>query len=428
MSDPQIRQKLFLYGSFFGFLILIIGLCVFIKSEAPVKEIVRQKHTIQSPREAVDPREVWVNRVEKSSRVTQGKLNEQQAENKLLKERLGLLEDIIHGHFKKNDASSLTTDSIEGRLNQSAPSHGAQPLPSNTGSVFPKQPENMSTSENSFFDKQTNSTKTQTSDTSFQNTTETPQPKWLELSLLDTDIRVSRHVDNYIPKGTYAKAVLLSGSVASTATNAQSNPLPIVLRLVDEGNLPRGWKSTVKDAVLIGSCYGDISSERVLCRLEGMSWVEADGNTVEREVEGWIIGEDGRPGLRGRVVDRSQDIAQQSLVAGILSGMAQLLQQNATRSVFPVTPFGQTNALDTKDILKGSVGAGASSALERLADFAIKRAESMSPVLIVNSGRVIDIVFRKGIHLRGENRDFKMIGHEGTQNPSSFYPPTSTRE
>ena len=44
----------------------------------------------------------------------------------------------------------------------------------------------------------------------------------------------------------------------------------------------------MRDNVLIAACYGDLSSERVQCRLESMSWVEKDGVTVEKKVEGWI--------------------------------------------------------------------------------------------------------------------------------------------
>src|SRR3569623_1291049 len=104
-----------------------------------------------------------------------------------------------------------------------------------------------------------------------------------------------------------------------------------------------------------------------------MSWVERDGKTVERTDEGWIIGEDGRPGRKGTVVDRASEVARESLVAGIVSGMSQFLKFDASSSVYPVTPFGQTNAMSKSKALQGAAGSGASNALEKLADFSIKR-------------------------------------------------------
>lgn len=72
----------------------------------------------------------------------------------------------------------------------------------------------------------------------------------------------------------------------------------------------------------------------------------------------------------------------------------------------PIT--GQQNALKAQDFLKAGVYAGTGNALEKLADFAIKRAESMSPVIVVASGRVIDVVFRKGFDLR-ENKEASKV-------------------
>lgn len=60
---------------------------------------------------------------------------------------------------------------------------------------------------------------------------------------------------------------------------------------------------------------------------------------------------------------------------------------------------------------------GTGNALEKLADFAIKRAESMSPVIVVASGRVIDVVFRKGFNLR-ENKEAAKVDR--------LLPPTTT--
>lgn len=207
------------------------------------------------------------------------------------------------------------------------------------------------------------------------------------------------NANDYVVAGTYAKAVLTSGVVASTSISAQGNPQPILMRLGDRGNLPRGWKSRLKDAVMIGSCYGDLSSERAMCRIHTLSFVESNGRTVEKQVEGWIIGEDGSPGLRGLVVDRAGKVVREAFVAGMLSGMSSFVKSQAQSSVFPVSPFGQTDALKTGDVLKSGAAQGASNALEKLADFSIKRAEAMSPVLVVHPGRVVDVVFKKGFDL-----------------------------
>lgn len=228
------------------------------------------------------------------------------------------------------------------------------------------------------------------------------------MHLSSSGVPSGHRAPHYVVAGSYARAVLTSGVVVSTATATQSNPQPIVLRLSSAGFLPRGWRSPLKDAVLVGSCHGDLSSERALCRLHTLSFVETDGRTVEREVEGWIMGEDGSPGLRGKVVDKAGAVARQAFLSGILSGMSSFLKFEAQSSVYPVTPFGQTKGLNSKDALRGSLGQGTSNALEKLADFSIKRAESMQPVIVVNPGRVVDVVFKKGFNLNQETQTMKL--------------------
>lgn len=232
-----------------------------------------------------------------------------------------------------------------------------------------------------------------------------------------------KNASMYIPAGTHSKAVIMSGVAASTSSAAQGNPQPMLMRLVDEGNLPRGFKSRVKDAVLTGACYGDISSERVLCRLEMMSWVEKDGSVAEKKVEGWVYGEDGRAGLRGEVVDRAGEVVRESFGAGILSAISNFIKFEATSSVYPASPFGVTNALSGKDVAQGAVASGAGNAFDKLADFSIKRAEQMQPVIMVSAGRVVDVVFKAGFDLSTESgAEMKVVGsNKNTENSNDSF-------
>ncbi|WP_395477340.1 TraB/VirB10 family protein [Rickettsia endosymbiont of Pantilius tunicatus] len=233
------------------------------------------------------------------------------------------------------------------------------------------------------------------------------------------DVELKKDFKDYITTGSFARGVLLTGVVVGTGTNNSASPEPIMIRLVDTAIFSKGYETEqIKEAILIGSCSGDISSERAKCRLETVSLLNRNGKIIEKPVEGWLIGEDGRPGIKGIVVDRSSDIARMAVLNGVLGGIAQFFQNQATNSIFPVSPItGQHNALKAHDSLKAGVYAGTGNALEKLADFAIKRAESMSPVIVVASGRVIDVVFRKGFDLR-ENKAVAKVDR--------LLPPTTT--
>ena len=96
---------------------------------------------------------------------------------------------------------------------------------------------------------------------------------------------------------------------------------------------------------------------------------------------GYVAGEDGRAGLRGIVVDRAGESMRNAAIGGFLSGMGNFLSQSHSPVTFsPANGLAQTNPMTNPDMLKFSAAKGASGALDKYADFYIKRAEQMQPV------------------------------------------------
>ncbi|SPR12914.1 conjugal transfer protein [Orientia tsutsugamushi] len=229
-----------------------------------------------------------------------------------------------------------------------------------------------------------------------------------------------KNVENYVTSGSSARAVLLIEVVVGTGTNSSSSPEPIVLQLLDTAILYNKYKTDqIKNAILIGSCNGEMSSERAKCRIETLSVVNNQGDIIEKKVEGWLIGEDGRSGIKGIVVDKSSNIAGMATLNGVFSSIAKFLQSKAIKpDMLPTLNLvagGQQQEFQIGDALQSGAYAGASNAFDKLADFAIKRADSMSPVIVVASGRVIDVVFKKGFDLL----EHKKKPHNLTYSPST---------
>jgi conjugal transfer pilus assembly protein TraB len=387
------------------------------KLNEPVKEDKKESVRLETPFEAVNPKDIWVNRVQKEAEDAKSEVKSMREETQMMGKKLENLENILlKGGLMvgKQEAKSSSTPSP-------SPSDTFMPLSPGDGDPLllpgktlqgkkfspPNLPAVMPSGGRAEGDGKGD-------DRLFEDK---PASRIFHMSLSGNAGTLLKNVDNYVPAGSYARAVLTSGVVASTALQSSSQPQPIVMRLVDDGHLPRGFGSAMRDNVLIAACYGDLSSERVQCRLESMSWVEKDGVTVEKKVDGWIVGEDGRPGLRGEVVDRSGEAVRDTMIAGMLSGLSGFLKQEATSSVYPVSPFGQTNALKGKQALSGAATSGASNAMDKLAEFSIKRAEQMQPVILVASGRVVDVVFQKGVDIRPELAAPSLTLIDQKQNP-----------
>ncbi|SPM45624.1 conjugal transfer protein [Orientia tsutsugamushi] len=233
-----------------------------------------------------------------------------------------------------------------------------------------------------------------------------------------------KNVENYVTSGSSARAVLLTGVVVGTGTNSSSSPEPIVLQLLDTAILYDKYKTDqIKKAILIGSCNGEMSSERAKCRIETLSVVNNQGDIIEKKVEGWLIGEDGRSGIKGIVVDKSSNIAGMAALNGVFSSIAKFLQSKAIKpDMLPTLNLvagGQQQEFQIGDALQSGAYAGASNAFDKLADFAIKRADSMSPVVLIASGRVIDVVFKKG---------FDLLEHKKKPHNSTYTPSTSNEK
>ncbi|MGI4851422.1 MAG: TraB/VirB10 family protein [Janthinobacterium lividum] len=355
---------------------------------------------ITTPLDAINPQDVWAGRIQKEAEEAKSEAKAVREENQLLAKKMEIMEKILQGSSAvgQGKLDSSGSQSFAPPLLEDAPFKDDLPK-MESQSLMPPVGDPLSSDRSHKNLAKTSISQNSEDDKLFGTSASS---KFLQLSLSDEDRHILKNIDNYVPAGSYARAVLTSGVVASTALETSSQPQPIVMRLVDEGHLPRGFKGTLNQNVLIGACYGDLSAERVMCRLETMAWVEQNGTTVEKKVEGWIIGEDGRPGMRGEVVDRSGDAVRDTMIAGMLSGLGQFLKSESTSSVYPVSPFGQTNALSGGRALSGAASTGASNALDKLAEFSIKRAEQMQPVILIASGRVVDVVFKTGVDIRPE--------------------------
>lgn len=223
-------------------------------------------------------------------------------------------------------------------------------------------------------------------------------------------------VDNTIPAGAFAKAVLLGGVDASVSIQASSDPRPALLRVIDLGTLPRKFRSDLKGCHALAACYGDISSERVYMRLEKLTCTERKtGEIVEVKVQGYVAGEDGRAGVRGTVVDRAGENMRNAMMGGFLGGVGEFLSQSRSAVTFsPIAGLAQTNPMGVGDMLKHGAGKGVGNALDKYADFYIKRSEQIQPVLQVSAGRQVDMVFTEGVSI-GDSVYRQAIGRSNDQ-------------
>jgi conjugal transfer pilus assembly protein TraB len=203
-------------------------------------------------------------------------------------------------------------------------------------------------------------------------------------------------IETFLPV-SFTRGTLLGGLDAPTGGQSQSNPHPVLIRLSDNSVLPNGYRAEYRECFVIAAGYGDISSERAYLRTENMSCVRDDGFTLEVRIQGSIYGEDGKVGMRGRLVTKQGQMLANALLAGVASGIGQGLATSSTTT--STSPLGTIASAAGADAYRAGVGTGVGHALDRLAQYYIKLAEQTFPVIEIDAGREIDVVITKGVRI-----------------------------
>ena len=212
----------------------------------------------------------------------------------------------------------------------------------------------------------------------------------------------------YLPAGSYVKAVVMSGVDASVGVNSQGDPRPVLFRVIGKAKSSvKGGKSQEVDltgCTVTGAASGDLSSERVFVRLLKMTCGRETESVTESDIEGYAAAL-GKAGIRGQVVSREGDFITKSFLAGITSGIGSGIAQRMSTPM--AIPSGlATQRSSAKDILGSGVGKGIESSGNRLSDYLIERAEQYQPVISIPAGLDVELVFHKGIYIdgRGEKK------------------------
>ena len=215
----------------------------------------------------------------------------------------------------------------------------------------------------------------------------------------------ARPLSWWLPAGAYAEAVVLAGVDASVGVSSQGDPRPVLLRLTGKARSAaaegKALEADVTGCTLTGAAYGDLSSEKVYVRLRTMTCAgPGPGTVIETRVSGFVAG-GGKAGVRGPVVSREGALVEKAFLAGLVSGAGETAA-NVLQA--PAGTAGAENAASLSDLGRAGLGAGAGSAGRKVADYLIRRAEQYQPVIQLQTGTRVTVVFIEGSRLDGQDK------------------------
>lgn len=192
-------------------------------------------------------------------------------------------------------------------------------------------------------------------------------------------------IESVIPVGSFFRVTLLSGIDAATGMKAQSQPQPVLLKINNISQLPNKFRQDVQQCHIIGEAFGSLSDERAYIRTSTLSCIKKDNGLINSKIEGWITGEDGTLGLRGKVVSKKGAFLARRIVASFLEGVSAAFSNSGKR----VDNYlgGTTTTIQPSDAFQVGVGQGASDAMKDLAESYKKMSEDITVVIEIASGR-----------------------------------------
>lgn len=214
--------------------------------------------------------------------------------------------------------------------------------------------------------------------------------------------RVATHTDEvYLPAGSILHGVLLTGVDAPTGMQSKRDPIPALMRVKAEAILPNRFHADVRECFVILGATGDLSTERALMRGETLSCVRNDGGVIESVLDAYALGDDGKAGIRGRLVSRNGSLVAKALFASFAEALSQVFRPVAIAG-FATSPGSTTQfqAPDTSDALRAAGYAGFGGAMQRVSEYLVKLADEIVPFIEVDAARPVETVLLKGVTLK----------------------------
>ena len=190
----------------------------------------------------------------------------------------------------------------------------------------------------------------------------------------------------------------MSGLDAPTTSEAKGNPVPALLRVKTPAVLPNSVKANLKGCFVIADGKGNLATERAELLLVSLSCLDRKGQSVvDQKIKGFVVDEDGKIGLRGRVVAKMGSMIARGMLAGFFGGAGDAIKAASTTT--SVSALGATQTVEPKEIAMTSVGAGLSSGFKEIQKFYMELARQTMPVIEVGATKPVTLVVSEGITL-----------------------------
>jgi conjugal transfer pilus assembly protein TraB len=203
-----------------------------------------------------------------------------------------------------------------------------------------------------------------------------------------------------LPSGSFMKAQLLNGADAPIGGAGKTNPVPVLVRIQTIATLPSAIRMNLKGCFAICDGYGDLATSRANLQVRNISCLDRSGKAViDQPVEGYLVDEDGKAGLKGVTVWKGSEIVTRAAFAGFLQGIGNGLKTATSNT--SLTALGTVTSLGSsaQDIAMAGAGNGIATAADELQKFYMELVHQSLPVVSVGATKQVTLIIMKKAEL-----------------------------
>lgn len=231
---------------------------------------------------------------------------------------------------------------------------------------------------------------------------------------LDDNSTTKDKIPSFTLMPGFSKGMLVTG--ADVPTLAQGTDVSRVVWISATGDtlIANNHTANVKECLIQGAATGSFASQIAEIRLTEISCSAVNENgeyyKIKSAVKGWVYGEGGKYGLKGRLVSKEGEIIKKAIPLAILEGAIKALENSTQSSTTYVSPYGGTTQTSGVSVSPGTLSSSmaqgttntAKKTLDKFSDYYLKILEQLNPVIEILAGREVTIAFAGGETLKLE--------------------------
>ncbi|KIM08756.1 MAG: hypothetical protein KU29_03245 [Sulfurovum sp. FS06-10] len=222
-----------------------------------------------------------------------------------------------------------------------------------------------------------------------------------------TTITKENNETDKLPKMTlmagFQRATLVTGADVPTLQKGNDLTRTVWFSTTGDMLIANGHTENIKECIIQAAATGNFASASADIRLTKISCSAVDENgkyyKLVGNVKGWVYGENGKQGLKGRLVTKEGELIEKAIPLALLEGAIKALE-NSTKSSSTVYAYPGTTGTSTMNNIQDSFTEGttktASTTLDKFSDYYLMILEQLNPTIELKAGRETTIGFEGG--------------------------------